>query len=171
MDMVDVNEQAREGWKAGTSTLERVRSVIETTYEGQTAGEIADRALVAETTARGHLEDLAEGGYVEKTAEPDRNATLYQRSTSSLIFEQANDIRAHADREEILEQVTEMRARLEEFRDRTGMDTPEDVAWSESSLDRETVQEWETTRRNLEFAKVALAIGRAENIVQDRNAV
>ncbi|WP_226483337.1 winged helix-turn-helix domain-containing protein [Natrinema amylolyticum] len=170
-EKVDVNDAVREKWKENTSTFERVRTVIKTTYDGMTASEIADKALVAEGTARGHLEELADSGYVKKTSDPNRGATLYQRSMESLILENAHDILENADTGTILNRVNDMQAEINEYRDRTGVEEPEDIAWDNADLDREELRSWQTTRRNLGFAKVALALDQAEDVVNKRTAV
>jgi len=48
----DVNERVKADWKDETTPFERVYEIIEQTHEGQSAAEIADRALVSEPTAR-----------------------------------------------------------------------------------------------------------------------
>lgn len=165
----EIAETAEETWKAETTAFERVRSVVATTYDGATASEIAERALVSETTARSHLESLAGDGFVATEARD--GATVYSRSSESLILEQAHDLLEHGDRETLLRKVAEMRDEIERYRDATGADEPEDVSWSDADIDRETILEWKTTRRNLSFAKVALAVSQAEDVVTEPNAV
>lgn len=167
----DVNDVARDEWKAETTTFQRVRSVIKTTYDGATAGEIAERALVSETTARTHLEDLAETGFVETVSDADRGATRYRRSTESLVLEQAQDMLENADAATLLTKVAEMQNEIDSYREETGVDEPEDISWDEADIDAERVRQWQTTRRNLGFAKVALALDQAADAVQGPNAV
>ena len=167
----DVNERVEEEWTAETTAFQRVRSVIRTTYDGLTAGEVADRALVSETTARTHLEDLAETGFVETVADSDSAATRYRRSTESLILEQAHDLLENTDSATLLARVSEMRDEIERYRTETGVEEPEDLAWDEADLDPERLRQWQTTRRNLGFAKVALALDQAADAVSDPNAV
>lgn len=54
----DVNEQIKADWKAETTPFERVYEIAEQTHDGQSAAEIADRALVNEPTARRHRKTL-----------------------------------------------------------------------------------------------------------------
>ncbi|SDJ84177.1 DUF7342 family protein [Natronorubrum texcoconense] len=167
--MADVNDVVKEEWKEDTTAFQRVKSIIGGTYDGETARDIADRALVAESTARSHLEDLADDGFVEKTSDPTSGATLYLRSWQSLVLEQARDIADQTDSETLLQKVNEMRERIRGFQETTGVDSPEDIAWNDTELDEEMIRTWKTTERNLSFAKVALALDQAEDIV-DRQA-
>lgn len=167
----DVNDVVRDEWNAETSAFQRVRSVIKTTYDGETAGEIAERALVSETTARTHLEDLAETGFVDTVSDGGRGATRYRRSTESLVLEQAQDMLENADAATLLTKVAEMQNEIDSYREETGVDEPEDISWDEADIDAELVRQWQTTRRNLGFAKVALALDQAADAVQGPNAV
>jgi len=42
----DINKQVKADWKAETTPFERVYEIVEQTHDGQSAAEIADRALV-----------------------------------------------------------------------------------------------------------------------------
>ncbi|ELY51168.1 DUF7342 family protein [Natronolimnohabitans innermongolicus] len=165
----DINEASRAAWKAETTTQQRVRAVVSTEYDGLTAGETATEALVSETTARRHLEALADQGFVEKTAAPDSGATRYRRSWESLVFEQARDMLRNTDSSTLFAKVNEMQDELEAYREETGLESPEDVAWNEGDIDRELLWDWRSTRRNLSFAKVALALDQAGDVVGEPN--
>lgn len=168
--MDDVNEVVTEEWKEDTTAFERVKSIIGREYDGKSASEVVDRALVAESTARDHLETLSDDGFVEKTSDPETGATLYERAWESLVFEQARDIVENADSETILRRVNEMREEIREYRDKTGVDSPEDIAWNDTEIDEETISQWKRTERNLSFAKVALALDQAGDVVRKPKA-
>lgn len=169
--MGNVNEEVKAEWKEETTTFQRVKSVISREYEGKTAAEIAEDALVSETTARGHLEDLVDDGFVEKTTDGENGASLYMRSWESYVFEQAQDIVEHADSDELLEKVGEMENEIEDYRTETGLDSPEDIAWSDADVDEGTLLQWRTTRRNLSFVKVAIALDKAGDVVRPQAKV
>lgn len=169
--MSDLNAEVKEEWREDTTTFQRVKSVVSNAYDGQTAAEISERALVSETTARSKLEELVDDGFVEKTQESATGAALYRRSWESLVFEQAQDIVEHTDSDALLEKVAEMQSRIDEYRDETGVDSPEDIAWNDSDIDQELLLDWRTTRRNLSFAKVALALDQAGDVVDNRAKV
>nr|WP_310736347.1 hypothetical protein [Salinarchaeum laminariae] len=44
----DVNEQVKADWKDDTTPFERVYEIVEQTHAGQSAAEIAARALVSD---------------------------------------------------------------------------------------------------------------------------
>lgn len=166
----DVNEALRADWEAETTPFERVRAVMKRTYEPQSAAEIASRALTTPTTARKHLEVLLEDGFVTTSSKPGRSATLYRRSAESLVMEQARDILSEMGTEELASRINELQSKIQRYRDESGVDSPEDVALAEVEIDQETLQEWQTTRRNLDIAKAALAIGQAEDSVETTSA-
>jgi len=69
----DINKQVKADWKAETTPFERVYEIVEQTHDGQSAAEIADRALVSEPTARRHCKSLV------NTGSPRRTKTAKQR--------------------------------------------------------------------------------------------
>ena len=161
----NVNGTVRADWTDETTPFERVRTVMKRTYHPQSAGDIADRAETTSTTARKHLQQLADSGFVETTSTPEHEATLYNRSNESLVLEQARDILDRVDRDELATRVNEMHDDLQSYREEYGVESPEDAALLEADIDQETLQNWQTTRRNLGFAKVALALADAEDTV------
>jgi predicted ArsR family transcriptional regulator len=174
-EFADINEAVAEDWVAETTPYERVRTVIRTTYTPVSADTLAETARTTPKTARKHLENLAEEGYV--TTEPgDYGATQYRRSPESLVVEQAAEILAEVSTDELVDRIGEMRDRLKEFRSEYGADSPEELtvertnqALSEDDeapeIDPAALQEWQTTRRNLAFANAALSIANAERFV------
>lgn len=162
----DVNERVESEWSDETTPFERVRAVMKRTYESRSANEIATRARTTPTTARKHLQQLDESGFVETVSEPQRDATLYRRSSESLVLEQARDILDRADDETLLTRIGEMQDDIRAYREKSGVDSPEDAALLDADVDRSTLRDWRTTRRNLGFAKVALALSEAEAAVR-----
>lgn len=165
-DTTDINEVVETEWADETTPFDRVRTVIKRTYEPQSADEIADRARTTPTTARKHLRQLEESGFVEIVSSEGRAAALYQRSNESLVLEQAHNILDQAGREELITTVTEMQDKIRDYRAKFNIESPEDAALRNTNIDPSTLQDWQTTRRNLGFAKVALALAEAENTVQ-----
>jgi len=83
----------------------------------------------------------------------------------SLVVEQAADILEHVSTDELVIRIAEMRDRLNDYRTKYGVDSPEEVTIEQtnrtlsetdsgqSDIDAATLQDWQTTRRNLAFAK------------------
>lgn len=175
-EFTDINEAVGEQWEAETTPYERIRHVIAHTYQPVAADGVADDARTAPKTARKHLNTLAEEGFVETTP-GEQGGTLYHRSSESLVVEQAADILEHISIDELTTRIQEMREQLTEYRSKFGVDSPEELAVTqtnqaltgdESSHDKinpETIREWKTLRRNLAFANAALSIGNAEQFV------
>ena len=167
----DVNKRVKEDWKADTTPFDRVRSVMRTSYEPLSAATIAKKALTSEQTARKHLRSLVEHGYVAETGAPDSKATLYQRDTDSLALEQARRILDETDAETLSTRVLEMREKLREYGNRFNANTPDEAVRAHADIDTETLLEWRTTRRNLAFAEVALALSGVEEATSTVEAV
>lgn len=70
------------------------------------------------------------------------------------------------DSEELVIRVTELREEIQTYREELGVDSPADAALSDVDADRATLRDWQTTRRNLAFAKVALALTEADAAVR-----
>jgi len=174
----DINEAAATDWKSETTPYERVREVISRTYTPLSANAVAESARTSPKTARKHLNTLADDGYVT-TESGENGGTLYRRSAESLVVEQAAEICNHVSMDELVTRVSEMRDRISDFQTEYGVESPEELlvdqtnqtlsktATTEGDIDAETLQEWQTTRRNLAFANVALSIANAERFVAE----
>jgi len=167
----DVNERARADWKRENTPFDRVQSGMRTAYESMSAATVAEKALTSEQTARKHLRSLSEHGYVAETASPDTKGTLYRRAKDSLALERARQILDETDAETLSTRVLEMREDLEEYSTRFGAPSPEAAVRADADIDPETLSEWRTTRRNLAFAEVALALSTVEDVIGVSEAV
>lgn len=174
-EFADVNDAVGEEWEADTTPYERVRDVISYTYTPLSADTVATQARTSPKTARKHLTALANEGFVT-AGTGDHGGTTYRRSPESLVVEQAADILEHVSTDELVTRVSEMRARVRDFQEQYGVDSPEELTIEQTNqtlsenattedLDPETIQEWQTTRRNLAFANAALSIATAERFV------
>lgn len=166
----DFVEEVVSDWVTETTPRERVHRVIERTYDGLSAGEVAEQAETTPKTARKHLEELSREGFVTKVSQPDRKATLYKRSPTSLVIEEAARINNSVSTQELVERIAEMKSEIESYRDQTGANSPEDAVLEDGSVDEELLFQWRGTRRNLRFAKAALAISQAEDAVEQPHA-
>lgn len=173
----DINAAVVEEWTAETTPYTRIREVISHEYTPRSATEIADRAHVSEKTARKHLTTLAEEGFVS-THPGDHGATLYTRSSESLVVEQATDILAELSVSELRERVSELRSTIRAFQEQYEVESPEELAVSAAdetlttgTVDHDQVDadltEWKTVRRNLAFANAALSISTAQQFITD----
>ncbi|WP_101298308.1 DUF7342 family protein [Halegenticoccus soli] len=174
-EFADVNESVGKDWEAETTPYERVREIISHTYTPVSAGIVAEQARTSPKTARKHLTALADEGFVT-TGTGEHGGTIYRRSSESLVVEQVADILEHVSTDELVTRVTEMRTKIRNFQERYGVESPEEFAIERTNqtlsedadaedLDPETIQEWQTTRRNLAFANAALSIATAERFV------
>ena len=175
-EFADINEAVGEEWESETTPYERIRHVVAHTYSPVSADEVAADARTAPKTARKHLNTLADEGFVETTP-GEQGGTLYQRSPESLVVEQAAEILDNVSTDELVTRIQEMREQLTEYQAEFGVDSPEELAVTQTNqdlaesgspqneIDPETIREWKTLRRNLAFANAALSIGNAEQFV------
>jgi DNA-binding transcriptional ArsR family regulator len=163
----DVNERVTEEWKVDTSPGERVRTVMKRTYDPQSAATIAERALTSETTARKHLDTLAEDGFVEAVSPSDERGTWYKRAPRSVVLERAGQILDSVDVETLSARVMELRETIQEFEEESGAESPRAAAIADTELDRTAMTEWQTARRNLKLARAALALADATEAMEE----
>ena len=160
----DVNEQVKADWKDDTTPFERVYEVIEQTHEGQSAAEIADRALVSEPTARRHCTALVSTGFAE--TDHEGRTTLYRRNSDRVLMARIRELRDEADRAELVEGIREMKAEIRRYEDRYDVVSPEELA---QQLDADATEGWDdltawkTTRQNLAVAQATLAYDEASH--------
>ncbi|SEO00580.1 Predicted transcriptional regulator, ArsR family [Halorientalis persicus] len=174
----DINEKVGEEWEAQTTPYERVREVINRAYSPISAEAVADDARTSPKTARKHLEALADEGFVT-TSTSETGGKRYQRSSESLVVEQAAEILAEISTDELRERVADMRETVREYQNEFGVESPEELSVTQTNevlaetgtgsetIDEDTLQEWQTTRRNLAFANAALSIANAQKFVTD----
>ena len=163
---VDVNERVAQEWTADTSPGERVRTVMKRTYDPQSAAAVAERALTSETTARKHLEVLAEDGFVEAVARPNERGTRYRRAPRSVVLERAQQLLDSVGPEQLSARVTELRETVREFEEQTGAESPRAAVVADAELNTAAMTEWQTARRNLKLARAALALADATAAVE-----
>lgn len=152
----DVTEAAIEDWKAETTAFDRVTTVVDTTTEPKFAREIAERAAVAEPTARRHLKSLAEAGRVATI--PADGGTKYKRSPSMLAMRRIAGLHAHYSKQELQAAIADLREELAALREKHGVADADDLATElESGDDAWTdVTRLRELAENLDVAKAAL---------------
>ena len=152
----DVNEAVIEEWKAETTAFDRVTTVIDATTEPTFAREIADRAAVAEPTARRHLKSLADVGRVMAVSAD--SGTKYKRSPSTLAMRRISGLHATYSKAELQDAIADLRHKLAALRDEYGVSDVDDLA-TEMELGDDgwtDVSRWRDLEENLDIAKAAL---------------
>lgn len=172
----DINEVVGEEWESETTPYERVHEVISYAYTPHSAEAVAESARTSPKTARKHLNALANEGFVS-VSRGERGGKHYRRSRESLVVEQAADILAHVTVDELVTRISEMRETISAFQTEYGVESPEELiveqanqtlseaAENNDEIEPATLQEWQTTRRNLAFANAALSIANARRFV------
>jgi len=147
----DINKQVKADWKAETTPFERVYEIVEQTHDGQSAAEIADRALVSEPTARRHRKSLVNTGFAE--TDQDGQTTLYIGEIATDLMSRSVSC-ARKSLAELLDSIRDMKARSGTRRQlrrgvtgrtRPATDGDEAEGWDDLTA-------WRTTRQNLAVA-------------------
>ncbi|ACM58439.1 putative transcriptional regulator [Halorubrum lacusprofundi ATCC 49239] len=160
----DINKQVKADWKAETTPFERVYEIVEQTHDGQSAAEIADRALVSEPTARRHCKSLVNTGFAE--TDQDGQTTLYRRDSDRILMSRIRELREEVTRPELLDSIRDMKAEIRRYEDSYDVVSPEELA---QQLDGDEAEGWDdltawrTTRQNLAVAQAALAYDEASH--------
>lgn len=152
----DVNDAVIEEWKEDTTAFDRITAVIDATAEPAFAREIANRAAVAEPTARRHLKSLAEVGRVAAVSAD--GGTKYKRSPSTLAMRRISGLHATYSKAELQDAIADLREKLTALRDEYGVSDADDLA-TELELGDDgwtDVSRWRDLEENLDIAKAAL---------------
>lgn len=158
----DVNEHVEAEWKAETTPFERVYEIVEQTHDGQSAAEIAERALVSEPTARRHCRTLVKTGFAD--TEQDGQTTRYRRDADRVLVSRIRELRTETDRDELVAGIKRMKAEIRSYEEHYDVLSPEELARELDTDDADGWQDltdWKTTRRNLAIAQAALAYDEA----------
>jgi DNA-binding Lrp family transcriptional regulator len=164
---MDVNETATSQWIENTEGFDRVQSVLRQTREPTPVTQIAEQAHVSETSARKHLDRLAELGPAATTQ--DGRTTLYHRNEEHHIFQRIRQLQREHTRTELFEGIREMKDKLREYREQHSVESPEELALDFDSTDEESwqvISEWESTRQNLALVQTALSYGQARELIE-----
>ncbi len=160
----DINEHVHEEWKAETTPFERVYEIVEQTHDGQSAADIAERALVSEPTARRHCKALVNTGFAE--TEPDGRTTHYKRNADRVLMSRIRQLRDEATRDELVDGIRRMKADIREYETQYDVLSPEELAQALDADEAEgwdDLSHWKTTRQNLAVAQAALAYSEASH--------
>lgn len=160
----DINEHVKAEWKDDTTPFERVYEIVEQTHEGQSAAEIAERALVSEPTARRHCKTLVNTGFAE--TEQDGQTTLYRRNSDRILMSRIRELRKETDRTALLDGIKRMKSEIRRYEDRYDVLSPEELAQKLDADETEgwdDLTAWKTTRQNLAVAQAALAYDEASH--------
>jgi hypothetical protein len=153
---------ALETWKAETTAFDRVQSVATTVSEPQPASVIAEEALVAENTARDHLQRLVD---LNVLVERDRDGTaVYAPDPLHARTQTIRDLLEEYDRDGLIAQKAEVQERIESLRAEYDADSPDELR--EQAADTETAaatrdrlkaaSDWGLLRWRLDAIEVAI---------------
>ena len=160
----NINEHVRSEWKAETTPFERVYEIVEQTHDGQSAAELAERALVSEPTARRHCKALVNTGFAETKS--DGQTTLYRRNADRVLMSRIRELRENTDRDELLAGIRRMKVDIRQYEDRYNVVSPEELAQkldADETDGWDDLSAWKTTRQNLAVAQASLAYGEASH--------
>lgn len=154
----DVNEAVVEEWVDDTTTFQRVRSVVDTTREPQTAAQIADRARVSEPTARKHLSAMAEVGRI--TAVQTENGTRYKRSPQAMAMRRIAAIHETHTKQELHEEIRALTEEITALQEAYGVTDVDALAVELEAGDEgwEDLARWRQASENLDVARAALSL-------------
>lgn len=145
-----------EAWIEHTTSAERVRAVILTASQPQTAGQIAEEAVVPVEDARDHLEDLVNRGILLENA--DREMSVYWADPDYTRSQTIQELLDTHDEEELVELRDDLLNQVEMWKSKYNVENPAELR---ESLDdtkssakmkniRRTVYEWELIEYRLD---------------------
>lgn len=129
-----IESRWRETWTENASAFDRVRSVAMTIDQPRTAAWIGERAEVAETTARDHLERLEEMGMLV-TGESG-GATTFGPDPAYVRFRELRALVSEHSNAELAEFAADVKAELETLRADHGVESPRELRERAVAADR-----------------------------------
>lgn len=151
-------------WKEHTTAFDRVRSVALSLSEPRSAAWIADEALVAENTARRHLERLADLHVL--TADTGGDAVTYYPDPVYVRTRDLRELVTEHDRDELTALATDLKSDVESWEAEYGVTSPdelrstaaaEDTSADEAIERRRAASDWELTEYRLSLVEDALS--------------
>jgi len=156
-DDVDVPDEVDE-WVDETKGVERIISVAITTSKPRTADWIADQAVVAEQTARDHLQTFAELGVIASFT--SSGVTRYHADEAFIHYREVSRFVEQYSKEELSEKTETVRSRLESIKEEYDYDTPDSLraAAATEDVDVTTVRDYKKTAADWESLRDKLAV-------------
>ena len=128
-------------WQDHASAFDRVRAVVLAAPEPESAEWIADHARVAESTARGHLDRLADMGVV--TTHAGESGTTYGPDPAYVRFREIRELAGEYDSDELSGFAVDLKESIAEIREAYDADTPGELraAAAEPGVDADAARE------------------------------
>jgi len=114
-----------ETWAENASAFDRVRGVAMSADDPRSAAWVADRAAVAESTARGHLERLVDLGALRTGIED--GATVYEPDPAYVRFREVRRLVDDHDPDELTAFAAEVKDEIATLRETHGADSPDEL--------------------------------------------
>ena len=157
-----MSEQGLDAWKEHTSAFDRVRSVAQTVSNPRSVAWIAERAAVAENTARDHLERLVELNVL--LAYDREGATKYGPDPMHARLQTLRELVEEYDHDELLDRKAALQGDIEEWQAEYGVESVgalrEQAATAETATGtkaiRQTADDWELTAYRLGIVEDAI---------------
>ena len=152
-----------DAWKRNTSAFDRVRSVAGSLDQPKPVAYIADEAHVAENTARGHLERLAEMNVLLQS--DDSGTTLYAPDPLHTRLQTLRELLETHDHSGLVDLKVDLQEQIERWQAEYGVDSPAALREQAATTDdaastreiQETAREWELVEYRLDIVEDAIA--------------
>ncbi|AEN05754.1 hypothetical protein [Halolamina sp.] len=126
--MPEPSQDGVESWAESMSARERIRSVAETLREPRSVNWISDQADAAWSTTNEEVKDLVNQGQLRRIEAGD--STLYQPDHTQLLFHEIRTLIEENSREELRNELTEITEEIEEWQEKYGLETWEELEQS-----------------------------------------
>lgn len=151
-----------DAWTEHASAFDRVRSVASTVSQPRSAAWISERAAVAENTARDHLLRLVEMNVLLEIE--DGGTTRFEPDPLHTRLQTLRDLLEQYDRDGLLALKADLQARIEDWREEFGVESPADLRALAADTDRaaetdairEAANDWELVAYRLDVVEDAI---------------
>lgn len=149
-----------EGWIDETKGIERILSVISSTFNPRTAGWIASEAVVSEKTARYHAELLADIGVV--ASDTSCGVTRYMIDPMFAHYREVSRLIRARSKDDLMSDVASIQETIEEIQQSYDVESPDELRASSTDRDCDvkTVRECKKRASEWEYLQDCLEVYR-----------
>lgn len=152
----DLDDFVRADWSERKTARQRVREVIVRATDELSVADVAELADVSEPTARKKLNELADEGTV--LAASTNSGRVYRRDPDWYRIRRIRDL-AQKPQTALETTLRRLDGEIEDYREKYGVDDPEELILSDGPLDDETwedISHWRTASVDRQYLRLAV---------------
>ncbi|QKY20653.1 hypothetical protein B4589_009775 [Halolamina sp. CBA1230] len=160
-------KSSEDEWILSTTPIERVCSVIRTTYDPRTVSELAERAVAPEETVRTVVEVLLEIDVV--VVEETERGQGYRATSTWWDFQKASSLADWKRTEDLLRSARE---KVERYQQKYGVESPDELQATERELTEEELRDlswWRSAEKEIMTLRLGEVLAEYREEIKDND--